>query len=86
MSTVTHRTYKKKSLAACREMSAAKKAAGISRIASKCNSQAEQGFARQITIMPKDTRSTTGFVLGDPIPGDPRCSWRPSSQHAGASS
>lgn len=26
-----------------------------------------------------DTRSLTGHILGDPIPGDPRCPWRPSS-------
>lgn len=63
-----------------REMSALKKAAGLSHhVTGKSNSHAETGFARQVKLMPRDTRTVTAAVFGDPIPGDPRCPWRPSS-------
>jgi hypothetical protein len=81
MSNKTHTRYKKKSLAACREASAAKKAAGLDRI--HRDNQAERSWRQQMGMMPRDTRSITAFVMNDPIPGDPRCPWRPSCRVEG---
>lgn len=82
MSNKSHTSYKKKSLAQCREMAAAKKAAGLRRLTPNRSSFAEQDAARQWYLVPDDTRSITAHVMGDPIPGDPRCPWRPSSRPA----
>ena len=57
-----------------REVSAAKAAAGI-RFLGKASKQTEQDWRRQMEIRVEDTRSLTGQILGDPIPGDPRRPW-----------
>lgn len=84
MSKSSRENFKARRDAMQREVSNAKKAAGIRYHAGHGNSQAEQGFARQIALMPRDTRSITALVLGDPVPGDPRCPWRPSSRRSEA--
>lgn len=72
------RELRRESLKEVREISAAKKA-GLSYSEGQRSRQAEQGWLRQINLMPSDTRTLTGVIAGDPIPGDPRCPWRPSS-------
>lgn len=62
-----------------REMSAAKRAAGVNRQAEKRDTHAARDAESQFRIMPRDNRDLTGWIMGDPIPGDPRCPWRPSA-------
>lgn len=59
-----------------RELTEAKRAAGIWRDNGFRNSYAEQGWRDQMEIDVPDTRNLTGQLLGDPIPGDPRAPWR----------
>lgn len=75
---------KERRLQECREMSTAKKASGVRYSAGARAYQAEEGWQSQIALMPRDTRSITATVLGDPVPGDPRCPWRPSSRQSAA--
>lgn len=77
MSKSSRENFKARRNAMQREVSNAKKAAGIRYHAGHGNSQAEQGFAQQIALMPRDTRSITALVLGDPIKNDPRRHWCP---------
>ncbi len=41
-----------------------------------------EDIAARLAEIPQDTRCLTGQVFGDPIPGDPRTPWRPSSRMA----
>lgn len=58
-----------------REAAKAKSDAGLVQFGR--NTEAERGWRRQMGSIPADTRSLTGMLCGDPIPGDPRCPWRP---------
>lgn len=59
-----------------KEMSAAKRAAGLT-MYQPSTSHAERDWLRQLGQMPEDRRSLTGRMFGDPISGDPRTPWRP---------
>lgn len=63
-------------LAEQREIAAAKRAAGQTQAA--LDRVPEELVASRM-FSGADCRSLTGMILGDPIPGDPRCPWRPSS-------
>lgn len=75
---------KERRLKEWRESSAAKKASGFRYNEGARAHQADEGWQSQIALMPRDTRSITATVLGDPVPGDPRCPWRPSSRQSEA--
>lgn len=61
-----------------RHAAASKKAAGLTMYVGRhLTSQAEEGFHRQIPLMPDDTRTLTARMFGDPVPNDPRAPWRP---------
>lgn len=62
--------------AMARELSEAKKAAGIWRDSGRQNSEAERGWRAQIGMAPVDTRTLTGILMGDPVKNDPRAPWR----------
>jgi hypothetical protein len=52
-----------------REVSAAKKAAGLTHHVGHRETEAEMGWRRQLPFMPSDTRNLTARVCGDPLPG-----------------
>lgn len=66
--------FKKDRLAQCREMAAAKKAAGLRGMAGRINLEE---LAKRRGEIPDDNRNLTVVVMGDPIINDPRCPWRP---------
>lgn len=51
-----------------REMSAARKQAGLTYHAAR-DSEAERGWREQLPLMPPDTRNLTARICGDPLPG-----------------
>ena len=51
-----------------REMSASRKAAGLTQHVTK-NNQAERDWLRLVSLIPKDTRDVTARIFGDPLPG-----------------
>lgn len=57
-----------------RDMANAKREAGI-RYLGRGSKEADAEWMRQMEIMPCDTRSLTGRLMGDPVPGDPRRPW-----------
>lgn len=57
-----------------REAAASKRASGIRYLGSRSR-DCDEEWMRQIAIMPNDTRSLTGQLMGDPISGDPRRPW-----------
>lgn len=56
-------------LAMQREVSGAKRAAGLTYNVGKRDTQAEDGWRRQMAVYPRDTRNLTARVFGDPLPG-----------------
>ena len=56
-------------MAVQREMSAAKKAAGLTYHAGHRETEAERGWRQQLPFIPNDTRGLTARVCGDPLPG-----------------
>lgn len=50
-----------------REVSAAKKAAGLTYHAGHRETEAERGWRRQLPFIPSDTRNLTSRICGDPI-------------------
>lgn len=53
-----------------KEAAAAKRAAGF-----RYSDTRSDDWLKQ--VIPVDTRSLTGIIMGDPIPGDTRTPWRP---------
>jgi hypothetical protein len=57
-----------------REISAAKKAAGLRHAATFSVTRID--FEARLAEIPRDDRCLTARLMGDPIPGDPRRPWR----------
>ena len=55
-----------------REVSAAKKAAGLTYFSGR---GVEESAYRLMELIPADVRNLTQRICGDPIPGDPRRPW-----------
>lgn len=62
------KSWQEQRLANEREVSARKKAAGLTYLAGR-GAQAHRDWLRQIPLMPADTRNLTARICGDPLPG-----------------
>lgn len=52
-----------------KEMAAARRAAGLVRVADQHACAAHRDWLRQLPLIPDDTRSLSARLLGDPLPG-----------------